>query len=458
MSGMTGPEQTGDLARMDMDIRTTTTAEGEVTTMEHEPGLREDAKNLSVVTGSAILAGLFTLGLFVNQMTAAPEQTVVREIQPVVIEVVEVTEPDPTVEVEPVVVALSGSNRLYGTVTTVYGSEFTGYIRWDRNEGSWTDLLDATKPRERGGSSVSGIRFGHIDRMDVLSRNSALFQLKSGDEIELRANASDLGSGLRALLVDEGDGNVAEFRWSDLETVDFSEPGAQGPSESRLYGTLTTRSGMEFTGYITWDVDEIYSTDILDGDADGRRMKIPFGDIESIERNSSWGSRVTLHNGDQMILEGTNDVDGSISGIEVSDAGLGSVKLDWDDFDNVRFHGTEGEVAFTQFDGGARLDGTVVTRSGEAYSGEIVWDADEAYSWEMLNGEIRDVAFHVEFGNIARIERTNRGALVTLKDGRTFELSGSNDVDDGNRGILIRTDGREYEVDWSDFAEVTFSR
>ncbi len=60
--------------------------------MQHEPGMREDAKNLSVVTGSAILAGLITLGLFVNQVTAAPEATlaVVREIQPVVIEVVEV--------------------------------------------------------------------------------------------------------------------------------------------------------------------------------------------------------------------------------------------------------------------------------------------------------------------------------------------------------------------------------
>jgi hypothetical protein len=215
---------------------------------------------------------------------------------------------------------------------------------------------------------------------------------------------------------------------------------------------------MDFTGYVTWDVDEIYSTDVLDGDADGRRMKIPFGEITAIERYSSWGSKITLTSGETVILEGTNDVDSSIGGIEVSDATLGSVKLDWDEFDRVSFHGTDDEVAAANFDGGAPLRGTVVTMDGERYSGQIVWDADEMYTWEMLNGDIRDIEFHIEFGNIAGIMKTNSGAQVTLRDGRMFDLSGSNDVDRGNRGILIRTDGRDFEVDWSDFAEVSFTR
>jgi hypothetical protein len=224
-----------------------------------------------------------------------------------------------------------------------------------------------------------------------------------------------------------------------------------------MHGTVTTRSGIEFTGYVTWDVDEIYSSDILDGDANGERMRIPFGEIESIERNSSWSSRVTLTNGQQHVLEGTNDVDGSNSGIEISDATLGAVKLEWDEFDRVEFHGTEDEVAAANFDGGRRIEGTVIDKFGDRYTGQIVWDADEAYTWEMLNGEIRDVELHIEFGQIQRIERSRNGSTVTLKDGRTFELSGSNDVGRGNRGLTIRTDGRDFEVDWSDFAEVTFS-
>jgi hypothetical protein len=427
---------------------------------EHEPALQEDAKNLSVVTGSAIVAALITMGLFVNRVTAAPEVPIVHEVQPIVVEVVEIPAPEPEVEpvrVEPVRAPLTGINRLYGTVTTVYGSEFTGYIRWDRNEGSWTDLLDATKPRRRGGTSVSGIRFGHVDRIDVTGRSSAAFTLRNGERMELLANASDLGSGLRALLVQEGDGDVVEFEWRDLESIDFEAPGSTPPAESRMHGTVTTRSGIEFTGYVTWDVDEIYSSDILDGDANGERMRIPFGEIESIERNSSWSSRVTLTNGQQYVLEGTNDVDGSNSGIEISDATLGAVKLEWDEFDRVEFHGTEDEVAAANFDGGRRIEGTVIDKFGDRYTGQIVWDADEAYTWEMLNGEIRDVELHIEFGQIQRIERSRNGSTVTLKDGRTFELSGSNDVGRGNRGLTIRTDGRDFEVDWSDFAEVTFS-
>ena len=45
-----------------------------------------------------------------------------------------------------------------------------------------------------------------------------------------------------------------------------------------------------------------------------------------------------------------------------------------------------------------------------------------------------------------------------FEDGRAFELSEGNDVDSGNRGIHIRTDGRDYEVEWRDFRSVTFGR
>ena len=122
--------------------------------MRQEPGLKEDAKNLSLVTGSALVAALLTIGLLATQMRAAPEpETVVRTVQPIVVKIVEIpqiVEPEPVPEpVVQIVTPLSGSNRIYGTVTTVYGSQFTGYIRWDRNEGSWVDLLDATAWRHR---------------------------------------------------------------------------------------------------------------------------------------------------------------------------------------------------------------------------------------------------------------------------------------------------------------------
>lgn len=427
--------------------------------MRHEPGLKEDAKNLSVVGGSAAVAALITLALIASRSNAAPEPEVVRDVRPVVVEVaVEEVEPEaPEPPAEPAA-PLTGIDRLYGTVTTVDGSELTGYLRWDRNEGSWSDLLDATKPRPGGASTVSGIRFGHVDRLDVSGHDGALLRLRSGEHTLLTSHASDLGSGLRALVVTGADGGTAELQWRDLESVDFRPAPTEPPAERRIHGTVTTRSGLEFTGYVTWDVDEIYSTDVLDGDADGSRMEIPFGDIASIERYSSWGSRVTLTDGTTHLLEGTQDVDASIGGIEISDPTLGAVKLQWESFDNVRFHEPEADVSAADFDGGSEIRGTVVTADGSSYTGRIVWDHDERYTWEMLNGDMDGVEYHVELGQIERIEKSGDGVLVTLRDGRTLELEGSNDVDHGNRGIVIHTDGREYDVQWRDFSSVSFSR
>lgn len=423
--------------------------------MRHEPGLKEDAKNLSVIGGSAALAALATIALLAANSNAAPEPVVVREIQPVI---VEVAVEEPVAEPVEVSAPLSGIDRLYGTVTTVHGVTATGYLRWDKNEGSWSDLLDATKPRARGGSTISGIRFGHIDRLDVQGRNAALLTLRSGEQVQLLGNATDLGSGLRALVIETPDRGVAQLQWEDLASVDFEAAPDAPPSQRRMHGTLTTRSGHQFTGYITWDVDEIYSSDILDGDSDGTSFEIPFGRISSIERYASWGARVSLIDGTSHVLEGSNDVDASIRGIEISDPTLGSVKLDWEDFDNVRFHDPANDVAAANFDGGARLRGTVVAEDGASYTGEIVWDADEEFTWEMIQGDFDGLEFFVEFGQVDRIDKYDDGALITLRDGRVFELYDSNDVDHGNRGITIRTDGREYEVQWRDFAGASFTR
>ncbi|HEX9709240.1 MAG TPA: hypothetical protein VGB42_04645, partial [Candidatus Thermoplasmatota archaeon] len=36
-------------------------------------------------------------------------------------------------------------DRLYGRVVTQGGAVYTGFIRWDLNEGSWADLLNGSK-------------------------------------------------------------------------------------------------------------------------------------------------------------------------------------------------------------------------------------------------------------------------------------------------------------------------
>jgi hypothetical protein len=391
-------------------------------------------------------------------------------------------------------------DRIWGRVETGAGRVYEGYIRWDRNEGSWVDFLDGSKemsgeaesiwkelarredPRrdrsveflgiriswdDRGfpGSADSGIRFGHIARLVVLDDDAAELELKSGEWIELEGGSTDLGDEMREFLVDDPNEGLIELRWRDLEEIRFGQaPSSQpAPEGTRLYGTVEDVYGDRYSGYISWDLDEILTSDILDGEEDGRDREIPFERIAAIEKDLG-RSRVTFNDGEEMVLSGSNDVDDGHRGVQVSDPGLGMVEVEWDEFESIRFHRPDAPVGYDAFDGGHRLKGTVVTRDGEEFTGWIRWDADEEFSWEILNGENRDVVYDVEFSKIRLIERnSSQSALVTLLDGRTLELEGSNDVSDDNKGIFIQVDdspGARDDgwvlVDWHDFKEVRF--
>jgi hypothetical protein len=250
--------------------------------------------------------------------------------------------------------------------------------------------------------------------------------------------------------------------WDDIDRVDFmqGDPSMVSNQGDRLYGTLTTRRGDTYTGFVCWDIDELFTRDILDGELKGRKRKIKFGKIKSIERYSSKGATVTLNNGDELLLRGTNDVDGSNSGIIISDLGFGQVIVMWDEFDRLDFHNEAAPLSYSDFDGGRKLRGTVYTEDGDSYTGAIRWDDDEEYTWEILDGEYRDIQFDIEFGLIKKIaKKSYRSAIITVWDGRSFRLRGSNDVDEDNKGIFITTsDDDEIEIDWEEFDRVEFDR
>ena len=408
----------------------------------------EDFRNVALIGGSAFVGVVLTLGgisMYFNQAFSARADHPAPQVY--TFPPSKYTVGSPRERVEP----LSGSNRLYGTVEVKNGNVARGFLRWDRNEGSWNDLLDGSKDA-RGSSSLSGIRFGHIKRIETSGRNRASLTLRSGQKVRMQSHSSDLGQGLRGIVIAHAGGGQSELQWSDIKAVDFSAPpsGLDAPG-GRLHGTLTTSSGVEFTGHITWDVDEIYSDDVLDGDSNGTRYEIAFGAIKTIHRLSSVSSRVVFHSGKELTVSGTNDVNSENRGITVSDASLGQVNVPWKAFGSVRFHGSGFEESWEDFDGGQPIRGTVTTVSGETVSGDIRWDNDEHQTWEMLNGEADGVEFDIEFSNIAKIEKQGSGSVVTLRDGRSFDLAGSNDVSRGHRGVVVTTGESTITLPWREF-------
>jgi sporulation protein YlmC with PRC-barrel domain len=386
-------------------------------------------------------------------------------------------------------------SRLYGRILTTDGDVYEGFIRWAGNEGGWFDILHGDKeipernwrdaerlgwepePRERrfeifgigislpgGGdevsrSSQSGVRLGHVSSLEVLGSNRARLLLKSGEEVEFRGGG-DIGASVDEILVASPDGQQVELAWRDVRTIDFlTGPEASTGWGDRLYGTLRTRDGERFTGYVVWDMDELFGEDVLDGEDGGREVEIPFARVRSIERYGSGAARVRLADGEDLVLRGSNDVDDDNRDILIADPALGEVRVEWDAFDILELERPPSRVATEGFDGGSRLRGTVRARGGETHTGWIRWDNDEESSWEILDGELADgVDLDIEMGRIQSIERVAYDASrVTLRDGRTFELTGSNDVDEGNKGVFVeREDGALVRVPWDRFERVDF--
>jgi hypothetical protein len=325
--------------------------------------------------------------------------------------------------------------------------EYGGYrITWDDDEPEFPSSLE------------SGIRFGHVRRITPKDDQLAELELRSGTIVELSGGSTDLGDDLRELLVTDSRGRTEDLEWEEIRTVEFfPAPAGAQPSGRRFHGTVELEEGLSFTGYLSWDVNQVLTTDTLDGrDSDGRTQSILFGRISEV-RPSGDGAEISLTDGTRLMLSDNDDVDSGNDGIQVADPGLGFLDIDWDDIERVRFHEPEASTGSAVVDDGLRLKGTVMTTDSTELTGWIRWDGDEEYAWELLDGQSKGVTFDIEFGHILSIGKGFEGGTsinvgpmgvavtdnleevtqVTLVDGRMFELHGSNDVDEDNHGIFV---------------------
>lgn len=126
-------------------------------------------------------------------------------------------------------------------------------------------------------------------------------------------------------------------------------------------------------------------------------------------------------------------------------AGAAPRELDWDEVRAIRF--SAAPVAATPYAG--RLAGTVTFRGG-TFTGALQWDLSECTSLDTIDSDQEDVAV----GQVRRLARNRRGGTdVTLDDGRVLQLSGSNDVGKGHRGIAVLVPGLgRVVVPWDRFA------
>ena len=380
-------------------------------------------------------------------------------------------------------------DRLYGRVEMQTGEVHTGFIRWGRAGVNWTDLLggykelseenlrqairlraEAEPEADRAARSIvyngvritwdeddreyvadtaqSGVRFGHVRSVEPAGQGAARILLKSGLTVDLAAADRDDGF-LDSLLVEVPGGAQNALPWGGVRRVDFqSAPPGAVPRATRLHGTVEVRDGETFTGYLVLDGGRIYTSDAVTGRIGEEERRIPFEEIGALAWDAE-ASRlaVTLTDGETVALADSRSGNRSV---RIQDPRLGGVQLPLSRVERLTLHAPAPSAGYDAFDGAHRLRGTVTTRKGERIRGFLRWDNDEAHSWEVLNGSERGVTFTLELGAVKTIApETPARALVTLQDGRELELSGSNDVGPGNKGIVIELeDGTFRYVDW----------
>lgn len=375
---------------------------------------------------------------------------------------------------------------LYGKVTTSNGKVYEGRLRWDDEEAAWGDLFHSSKKdnewyelapkRERSRQrtiSVFGVevavrhddwshgrqfvtRFGDIRSIEPRSGDRAIVLLKSGTEIEVDGGSNDIGTDV--IVWDPSLGET-QLDWDRIDRIEFLPvPAGFDAEEVRLHGTVRTRDG-EFTGFVQWDQQECVGSDKLDGEGDDGDVSLRMGAIQAIERRSGRSSRVTLRDGRELVLDGTNDVDSDNRGIYVEDPRFGRVLISWDAFERVDFTPAGSGPGYHDFAPGRPLQGTVTDSDGRKLTGRIVFDLDESETTEMLDGERRDIDYSIPFELVkAVVPRDSEASRVILRGGGEVLLEGTADVSEDNAGVLVFEGGREKPtyLRWSDVERIDF--
>lgn len=386
--------------------------------------------------------------------------------------------------------AQSEKGILYGTIELKNRVSYQGQIRWDGQESLWTDIFDAPKGKHpmqnllskaeaRRANRESGdfrygfmqlwedkspqqnfafrCYFGDVTRLDVLEEGELQVVLKNGDKVILQA-----GRGIK--LSDDVQIYDQDLGWISVKlrnirsiVFDSAPEGYNVRSGGLIYGIVMTTAG-SFEGYITWDDDECMGNDIISGYQGDKKKDIQFKNIATLTAEGD-GSRIVLRSGRSMFLNNHDDVSSRNHGIFVRNQDFGDIKINWENFISATFFDNSVPAcSYQSFPQTTLLRGSVFTKDEQIYGGEMVYDLDEMYNIEFLNGRNNTFEYFIPFRKIAAIVPQNdKFSLVKLKSGKQLILGGNGDVNGYNHGIVLLQEGGTAEyIAWKDIKRIEF--
>ena len=378
------------------------------------------------------------------------------------------------------------SNFLYGKVTTVDGDQYIGQIRWGKEEAFWHDIFDAGKVSQRynryskknnDGSLIDfdffniwedkyrqidhsfSCSFGDLKEIEWQSDYSVILTFKNDFTLKVKkGNYNDVNTYLRVFDYEIGEFKISSQRIKRVEFRPFPND-YESKIGKPLFGKVETIKGT-YTGFIEWDKDERVALDKLDGSYNNKENSFPFGKIQKIEKERE-GSTVILKSGKQIFVSGTNDVNKGNRGIIVSEGNVGKIEIEWEEFISAEFLSEEDipELSYNSYPEAEKLGGSVKMINGDLIEGFIVYDLDESWSFEHLDGYSRELKYSIPFRNIKRIIPKNYNySRIVLRNGQEIVLGDERDVNEKNAGLLVfkNTDEEPIFVAWKEVDEIIF--
>ncbi len=379
---------------------------------------------------------------------------------------------------------------IYGKITLKSGAQYQGQIRWGNEEALWDDIFESAKYerpmqnlltrdearriRRRTEEFEFGFMalwedktpnqsfafrcyFGHIRSLKAQKNNVVLLTLKNEQGIRLRINrGGDLDTDIT--IFDQGKGR-RRFGFDEIETIVFQETpkNYNCPLGVPIYGRVSTTMGA-FEGFITWDMEECLGNDKISGKDNGKKIDLAFGNIQTLKARRN-GSMITLKNGRALFLNEHDDVGPGNHGITVRGLHLGQVSIAWKNFISAAFMKPQlPPPAYDYFKAPQLLAGTVYLNNGSTLKGQLIYDLDEIYDVEFLNGDNSEYKYSVPFSYVKKIEPQNdKFAAVYLNDESQLLLGNNSDVTIRNHGLIVRPlAGRAEYLEWKDIKHIDF--
>lgn len=237
----------------------------------------------------------------------------------------------------------------------------------------------------------------------------------------------------------------------------LSSPAFAENSKYKIFGQITTVDNQVLTGYITWSRKQMYWTDMFKADKpnnpythyfknsgllfsnNGNQSTYPpvhvflcrFGNIRSIQQTTYNKIELQIRDGHSIELKkgNSNDIGGPVT---IYSPQNGNTVIRWEKISKIEF------MEPTLPDDGSNLPITGVIKTAQGiYKGFITWDRDEKTQEALLDGRTSGGEKSIAFKNIRQIVKNGNACRVRLHSGNEFEMWGSNDVNNQNRGIIV---------------------